>query len=83
MNPKMYKKPDELMKTWDLSNLIEYKAVIMENIDNIKDEIDRGSMMKTSYPGLSVIRWYKQLEAKLNHNENMLVVVNQELKTRY
>ena len=83
MNPKMYKKPDELMKTLDLSNLIEYKSVIMENIDDIKDELNRGSMMKTSYPGLSVIRWYKELEKKLNHNENILVVVNQELKTRY
>jgi hypothetical protein len=83
MNPKMYKKPADLMKTWELSNLVEYKSVIMENIDDIKDELQRGSMTKTSYPGISVVRWYKELEKKLKHNENMLVVVNQELETRY
>lgn len=70
MNPKNYKKPADLMRAWNLTNLIEYKSIILDNIDDIKDELSRGCQTG-------------DLQKKLEHNETMLVVVDYELKTRY
>ena len=43
MNPRNYTKPSDLMKKWDMSNLLEYKEVMTERLNDnlIPYEIER------------------------------------------
>lgn len=72
MNPKNFTNPAELMKSWTLANLLEYKAVICECIDDIKNELKTNLDIKKS----------NELKMKLSRYKNKLIVVNNELLSR-
>jgi hypothetical protein len=73
MNPRNYTKPSDLMKKWDMSNLLEYKDVMTERLNDFQMEYKDES---------SSIIDYNLIPYEIERIKNLLVVVNDEISSR-
>jgi hypothetical protein len=82
MRPRNYTKPSDLMKKWDLSNLLEYKNVMELKLNDLE--------FKKFYDFVSTDDGYRglngselsQLELEIQRVKNLIVVVSDEISSR-
>lgn len=72
MNPKLVKNPAEMMKTWQMENLIEYRDVMTEKLNYTQHEIEQTDNSEE-------LKW---LQLELKRVKNALVVVANEISSR-
>ena len=82
MNPRNYTKPSDLIKKWEVSNLLEYKNVMESKFKDLE--------FKKFYDFVSTDGGYRglngselnQLELEIQRIKNLIVVISDEINSR-